>query len=555
MTATEPRPLRLALLASAQTMPNLESVVALAAHQPLATAHVYWTDYDDSRRAAGSLERVLRTIAGRRPFRGFNIERDERPGSGQLEDVVAWLRARLDRFPDARWVLNATGGTKPMAAGFLVMADHAGVESVIYRELSARSWLALRPASGDVGRYVTEAPPSDYGLERAGRLLDEIPLVNLLRAQLGFEDLRVDRKPEAPLDAARLDPWITELDPNDERPFAAAARRAGLADLEGEGEGPLFERLIHGVLASFGHGGLARSVEVRPNVPGETPPAVNEIDLFVRHGGRICALDLKLSAPDDPKVSLPTYDQIRTAAKATETLAGIDARVLMLRPNWPPKPDVSDYARKVHRVRVVDATEMPRVFEIIAEELSLEGALPESAQRLQRFFDQRLARGLPSAGETPIGPRIMKDSSIIDLAASLRQSHAMRQSHWALATAGSDMLLSLDFCTLPFDPEGTDLAERLRALKSDCESFKVRTLVLSDKAGLLAIRSLSRKAWQRETTHWTPRFRDCRQALSELVHESGASRPQQRGSGGAGARPLGPARAWRRGRPKPSADQ
>ncbi|MEM0455221.1 MAG: hypothetical protein QXM81_05255 [Nitrososphaerota archaeon] len=32
--------------------------------------------------------------------------------------------------------------------------------------------------------------------------------------------------------------------------------------------------------------------------------------------------------------------------------------VLMLRPNWLPNPDLSDYAQKVHRVQVVDATGM-----------------------------------------------------------------------------------------------------------------------------------------------------------------------------------------------------
>lgn len=513
---TEPEALHVAVLASAQTMPNLESVVALAAHQPLAAVHVYWTDFPDSRRAAESLERVLGTMAGRDPFRSFRVEREEKPGTGQLENVVAWLRASLDRSPGGRWVLNATGGTKPMAAGFLMMADHPGVESVIYRELSASSWLALRPAPRDAGRFVTGAPPPDYGLAQAGSLLDRIPLVDLLRAQLGYEDLAVDPKPETTLDTERLARWIEALDPNDERPYREAARRAGIPDAERASEGTLFERLCHGVLASFGLGGLAHSVEVRPNVPGESRPAHNEIDFFVRHEGRIRVLDLKLTSPDGPKLSVPKYDQIRTVAEATRSLAGIDARPIMLRPNWLPERELSDYAEKVHRVRVVDATGMPRIFEVIAEELGYKGALPEAAKRLQDFFEARRARGLPSAGAASVDLATRAGSPILELDASLRQSHAVRGSHWAAAYLDGVLLLRLDF-SLPFDPLGTDLAARLEALKSGTPNVRIRAFVLTDKVGQLLISGIKKLKWVEETATWTPRFLDCRRALHMLV--------------------------------------
>jgi len=98
-------------------------------------------------------------------------------------------------------------------------------------------------------RFVTGAPPPDYGLAQAGSLLDRIPLVDLLRAQLGYEDLAVDPKPETTLDMERLARWIEALDLNDERPYREAARRAGIPDADRAGEGTLFERLCRERLA------------------------------------------------------------------------------------------------------------------------------------------------------------------------------------------------------------------------------------------------------------------------------------------------------------------
>lgn len=526
MNRTDPSaPLHLALLASGQIMPNLESVVALAARQALAGVHVYWTDFRDSRRAAQALERILGVISGQAPFSRFAIMRGATAGTGQIEDVVAWVRGRIDAAPGTRWVLNATGGTKPMAAGFLVLADHRAVEAVLYRELSARSWSVLARAADDPGGYATTSPPACYGLDSAGELLDHLPLTELLRAQMGVPDLRIDPRPVHALTPDELDAWLAALDPQASRPFSTAWLQAGLdAGRCGQlGEGALFELLFHAVLQRFGFGALAHSVELRRDRPGQTLPAHNELDLIVRHHGRLRVLDLKLTGPGGP--SLPANDQIRTVAEATRTLAGIDARAIMLRPNWPPREEVVSYARQVHRVSIVDATDMPRVFELLATELDYRGPLPKSALRLQEFFAARLALGLPVDSESPALPRAQAAGLLIALQEELDQMHRLRQSHWAMATLGEGVLLSLDW-SLSFDPNGTDLAQRLKALRPMISSFSVFTN--TDQRGLIAIRGIGRKRWAQELAEWTPRLRDSRQALRALVAQ-GRSKSGQPG--------------------------
>ena len=483
-------PLRLALLASEQILPNLESALALAAAAPLASVHIYWTSVEVSAKPAQRIEQLLAGMRGRRPFCHFEIHRAAQAGSGSIEAVRRWLLQTFQQLPGSRWVLTATGGTTPMAAAMFDLLGHAAVDSVIYREMGAAGWqsFARDPVSGPLTRNA----PAALGLDRAGEYLDLVGIHALVEAQVGQQNVTV-RSAEAPALAPELlGELIKNLRIDAAKPFRDAWLACCLPLPASQGEGVLFELICRGVLELFGLAETLHSLELLHEATGR-----NEIDLIAKHRGRIVVLDLKLR--DDKGSATPPYDQIRNAAEATRKLGGLSARCLMLRPNWPADPARARYARDVHRVGLLDASCNDALFRHIAEALGWQGSLPAQAVALQEFLAARRDRAGAAAasdskqhGHDPIYP------FVIDVDKEMSDSALLLGRNWCvLRIAGGDLLLRVG--PLPEGVQGVEVAERLRAM---ADSASGEVLPLGPAHTLLLLRGFKQQALLTKMQVW-----------------------------------------------------
>lgn len=482
------RPFRIALLASQQLMPNLECVLGLAPSQWLRGVHTYCSDSEEySVRPGRNLVRLLGIASGKAPFVRFEVEPPRAGPSSHFEDVRDWLHQRIASYPDDDWVLCATGGTKPMGAAFIGLTDLPAVRAVLYRELSESSWQLLEPSNGSLRTRVAEA----FGMERAGEYLDHLALQDLIAGQFGDERARLESASIPPLRSEELTRLFDRWEQEPTLPLARCWQETGLAALPKPGEGFQFEHLLHGVLCTFGFSEVVLSLEVFWSNQGQQEKPRNEIDLLIKHRGRLAMLDLKLTPPEGSK-AVSENDQIRTAAEVTRHMAGLGASSFMLRPNWFPDPDRRDYATQ-HKVTLIDAGAMSTCLELIARTLGHTGPVPLLAQRFQSLFQARQRIGLLTAIEREPIASTSTHRFVIDLEKEMDVRQRLQATNWSLIRRGGDLEFHLwqvrEGCQTR--PHG-DFATLLRATREQGTPFPIARLGASAKRSSYLMRSVGR---------------------------------------------------------------
>lgn len=130
----------LLLLASEQIQPNLMVALSLWQTDRLASVAVLHTS-DPARSAepARQIRNLVHAIC--LPRSGCpQVPAETHLVDFKPQDVVEKILALLAERPNGRWVLNATGGLKSMSAGLPMLAGHASVAHVIYREIGVGQW-------------------------------------------------------------------------------------------------------------------------------------------------------------------------------------------------------------------------------------------------------------------------------------------------------------------------------------------------------------------------------------------------------------------------------
>lgn len=433
-------PVRLAIIASEQLLPNIESVLALAANPvvDLAGVHICYTKDKSSASPARRLQHLLTKLSGKTPFSKFTVIEPGEPCLADPRSITAWMHRQMAKHPEAKWVLNATGGTKPMSAAFFALADDPRVHDVIYRDVQD-GWFAWR--SGPDGPDMTRASDA-LGLADSGRWLDLVPIATLVEAQFAEEAARVHTR-QPLLTSAQAQSIIDHLDAAQRSPFRFAWEASAVSlPVGGSGEGILFEHTLHGVLSLFNFSETCHSLTLQMPDDNDRQVVRLETDLLVKHNGHIVILDLKLSG--EGQSDTPQTDQIRSLATTTRRLGGLSARGFMLRPNWPADPGTRAFAEAM-RVTLLDAETIREGFDKIKDELKDSRPSPPSAEKLALFLSTMISAGRNPTGTAGLA-RESANSRCIALDKEIQQICSLSSSNVVLIRQGRSLTISLHSC-------------------------------------------------------------------------------------------------------------
>jgi len=389
----EPERFHLLLLASEQIQPNLMVALSLWQTDRLASVAVLHTgDKTRSAEPARQIQNLVRAICLPRPGCP-EVRADTHLVDFKPQNVVEKILALLGKMQDGRWVLNATGGLKSMSAGLPMLANHASVAHVIYREIGAGQWFRFHlqslPGLPPIPSLesVSESGADLDALQR-GTTLDSIPLLHLIEAQFPVQELglRFSTRSSA-LESARgldLHEWVRS---------AASHRWDWQHYLQAQavpevpsGSGPAFEWFVAAGLHALGVRQIVHSLE------HNAASRLQEVDLVALHGDRLVFLDLKLPGSDDQRTA-PPGDQIRTAAETARMMGGLGATPVLIRPSWegPEFADLSLLAVN-HRVTVLGRESCTRMFSTLAKLLGI-AVVPAPLLALEEWLVGRHRNG------------------------------------------------------------------------------------------------------------------------------------------------------------------
>lgn len=385
----EPERFHLLLLASEQIQPNLMVALSLWQTGRLASLAILHTD-DRTRSAepARQIQKLVRAIClpppGCPPVRAETYRVDFRPQS-----VVERILGLLAETPGGRWVLNATGGLKSMSAGLPMLAGHASVAHVIYREIGVGQWFRfhLQPLPGLPPMPSLEsvsACGADLDALQRGTTLDSVPLLHLIEAQFssGEQGLRFSTRSAALECPCTLDSqqWASSAASHN-WDWRYYLREKKVPDAPAR-SGPAFEWFVAVGLRALGVRQIVHSLE------HSAANTLQEVDLVALHGDRLVFLDLKLPVSDDSR-TVPPGDQIRTAAETARMMGGLGATPVLIRPSWdgPTFANLELLAIQ-HRVTVLGRQDCIKMFSTLADLLGIQ-KVPASLRDLETWLAGR----------------------------------------------------------------------------------------------------------------------------------------------------------------------
>lgn len=347
-------PLGLIQLAGRQIMPNvLMALPLLKAGRLVRHVVIHTDDTHESQHQASHLVTVLYELAEPDTVDWQMVA--VRPGASEVYDAA--LQEIDSQQPEGeaptQWVLHATGGTKTMAFGLLMLARHPQVLAVVYRDLGSGQWhqLGLEPDGRPLDRPLQPGDALFALMSAPDSGLDALPLELLMLAQLSFNDPLADPpQGEAQQSSPRHLPPVKSQRVADRpvnvlgwlqaalkyhRGFAATAPPQLQLDAT-VSEGQAFECWVAHVVYALG----ARQVQWNFCVNDSHGSNMIEFDVAACHGDRLLVMDLKLDRADKPGKT----QELRNAIQTAQWTAGRSVRTVVVRPNWRPTKPVSTTA-------------------------------------------------------------------------------------------------------------------------------------------------------------------------------------------------------------------
>ncbi len=358
-------------LAGRQIVPNAQATLAAARAGLLRRLVVLHSG--NERESAGPARQYfhLLTALG-------DLMEPVRPELGEVEEsalaVYHTALEILEEPSEHAWVLHASGGTKLMSTGLMLLARHPRVAAVVYRDLH-RGWFRFRlDANGQ-----PDDPAIPAGCPELGWLLQEQvrvsswPLLEVLHSQLGVEGLRAQSR-ELPSKVKAFE-WLAYgcKRPGCFHQFPPVARMA----LE---EGNAFEALLALMLKQAGCEQVLWGVEFE----GQDGSKLLESDVMACHGDQIVLFDVKIQKGS---LSKEKSGQIRNASKTAEALGGLSAKAVLVRPNWPASKSVGDMAQTL-RVPLIRRAEVGSLLDEMLRPLRLVPAPSPELQTCRQLLQQ-----------------------------------------------------------------------------------------------------------------------------------------------------------------------
>jgi hypothetical protein len=338
---------RVVVFASEQLFPTLQFLLH-AAHQfgnAMHSIHIYCTD--DERRSgapARRLENVMRRWGSSKklPF-SVSITVGEMWPAAVRDGLLDWF----EEHPDSHWLVNVTGGTKPMSAAAIELTLSADMPSrrVIYQEINGQwaemvhddqEFLTVKQLSAASDAVV---PPPDT-LDRLLSMEDLVATQFSEQHQITTQQVRSFAMDVATRKVIALGwKWNVMLE------------SLGVASIS---SGDAFERYIGAGLAACGI--LVRhSLKIVDS--GVEGKVVREVDLVGCHLGRLVCIDIKLPGAEDHLKGT----QLADVAELARSLGGHAALAIALRPGWREDAGTRRLADALG-VRLLTQEQAPRLF-------------------------------------------------------------------------------------------------------------------------------------------------------------------------------------------------
>lgn len=410
-------PVRVVVFASEQLMPAISFLVHMwqqhgADLQGICIHHSH--DLHRSRLPALRLQRLLTDLG----VVGAACPLSMAGGDGSMAAVRGALHAWFCATPDARWVVDATGGTKPMslaAVEYTLAAEFVAERRAVYLELGA-GW-SVYDADPDTG-LTTLGPPQagDADIPPADVLERCVPLELLTQTQHADQVAVHTRPLPADLDLLQT--------------CQHAMGRAWRWQVPGaQAPGWAFECFVACALRQAGLQRLAWSVEVRlPATPQAGATVMAEVDIVLCRGSTVCCIDVKLPGERDADAR---STQLSRALHNARQLGGRAVKCIVLRPGWLPDASTQGIAAALGVV-LLDQSHAAAVFSNLLQHIAPGLALPPPLLQVEDALAAwRAERGQPVLSTTD-NMFVLVDGAVVDFTATSRAAMDHLQRPWVL---------------------------------------------------------------------------------------------------------------------------
>lgn len=414
--------IRAVVLASEQLLPAISFLIHMHHQHGQELEALCILHTNDSVRSQVPAQRL------RRLLQDLGVERDGRKlllagGNGSMAAVRAALYRWFCDEPDARWVVDATGGNKPMSAAaveYTLAAGFVADRKVLYRELGA-GW-SVYGVDDATGLTTLDPPtPGDVDIPPDDVLEMRVPLELLTQTQhTDLVQVRTRQLPMA-LDVLALCQQ------------AASQRWRWMAhQVPGVGSaGQVFECFIGCGLLAAGLKRLAWSAQVLlpgRNGQGGVGTPMAETDLVLCRGGTVCCIDIKLPGERDADAR---STQLSRALHNARLLGGRAVRTIVLRPGWLPDPATHDIARALGVV-LIDQQHASAVFSALLRHIDPTLPLPPVLNAVEQLLAEHAAASGGPVLSTTHTVYALGEGGVIDFDATARLLMDHLQRPWVL---------------------------------------------------------------------------------------------------------------------------
>lgn len=428
---TSSRPLRAIVFASEQLVPALQFLLHTADRfgRRLQAIHVFHTD--DERRSAGParrLQTLLQRSARKLAAQGTRFEVVLGQGAATPAGVRDVLLPWFSTAPEAEWLVNVTGGTKPMSAAAVELTHSIDLPArrVVYQELGS-GWSEIAHDDDGLLTMLPLRAGEDALVPAAGTLERLLSLPDLVATQFSADhEITAEALPRTlPVDLA-----TQHLLANGWRWQDALAVLPTPVSASSNGIG--FELFLGAGLRDCGLTRLGQSLKVSD--PGRQGKVVREIDLVACHRDRLICIDIKLpGAHDDQKGT-----QLADVAELARSLGGHGALAVAVRPGWPDDEGTRKLAKALG-VKLLTQADAAQPFSTLLgwindkdkEAPTLQPSAAVRAAEAQLLAHQRRGNAVLSDGRH-VTPFQVDDSGMVHLPTAIEQIVQRRGEPWAL---------------------------------------------------------------------------------------------------------------------------
>lgn len=412
---------RVTVLASAQLLPTMQFFLHAAHHHGprLRFIGIYHTPNEPN--SKGPAMRLVRMLERWRTARGADFRIECHEGGMAPDEVRQCLQGWFNRAPGAHWLVNVTGGTKPMfgAAAEVALKSELRSVRVLYLEITG-GWceIFLEPGTGFQGLRWLD-PTQDA----------EIPPANAIDRLLPLDDLTQTQFP-ADVTVTSLDIGACALEDATRQAISngwhwwRAMKDANPGATPFDGDGVAFERFVGAGLLGAGLPVWRQSMKVN-SAASNTLQA--ETDLVTVWNGRLFCIDLKLPRAEKQAKGV----QLGKASSDSRNLGGQTAQVIVVRPAWTPEEvDQLKGLCKALRVTVLTQAHSASLFTTLLALIDCTLKPSPQALAVERLLldHQRLGNDVLSTARN----NTASDGHVVSLDGVAQKTIAYQQRPWVL---------------------------------------------------------------------------------------------------------------------------